>query len=246
LGAFGENLAEEDPDSNLINYSFPLRFPGQYRDSESGLHYNYFRDYEPGTGRYVESDPIGLLGGISTYGYVGGQALTQTDRFGLCWSNADALAHFMFGLGRDVSMEQIGCSSQLGAATAPHRAIWKGMVGAAARARAGSMRCGSFSRLNMARSVGASSGIFWIGGFSLSQRGNCVVQRHCGSNAGNMCRPDSFSFECLLTSRMNDLFVNPSDFDNSGGDFWDQWNYGGTPFNVSGYWGETISGGGPL
>jgi len=46
-----------------------LRFPGQYFDAETGLHYNYFRDYEPGTGRYVESDPIGLRGGSNTFGY---------------------------------------------------------------------------------------------------------------------------------------------------------------------------------
>jgi RHS repeat-associated protein len=44
--------------------------PGKHLDAESGLHYNYFRDYEPATGRYVQSDPIGLRGGISTYGYV--------------------------------------------------------------------------------------------------------------------------------------------------------------------------------
>ncbi|HCG0913789.1 TPA: RHS repeat domain-containing protein, partial [Pseudomonas aeruginosa] len=46
-----------------------LRFPGQYYDAESGLHYNYFRDYDPETGRYVESDPIGLAGGLNTLGY---------------------------------------------------------------------------------------------------------------------------------------------------------------------------------
>jgi len=59
-----------------------LRFPGQYFDAETGLNYNYFRDYEPGTGRYVESDPIGLRGGDATYAYVGANPLASYDPFG--------------------------------------------------------------------------------------------------------------------------------------------------------------------
>jgi len=60
-----------------------LRFPGQYFDAETGLNYNYFRDYEPGTGRYVESDPIGLAAGVSTYGYALQNPLLLFDPNGL-------------------------------------------------------------------------------------------------------------------------------------------------------------------
>ncbi|MED5610695.1 RHS repeat-associated core domain-containing protein, partial [Pseudomonas sp. JH-2] len=49
----------------------------------SGLHYNYFRDYDPQTGRYVESDPIGLEGGLNTYGYVDANPLMLIDPLGL-------------------------------------------------------------------------------------------------------------------------------------------------------------------
>ena len=49
---------------------------------QTGKHYNYFRDYDPAIGRYVESDPIGLDGGINTYGYVDGNSLVLTDETG--------------------------------------------------------------------------------------------------------------------------------------------------------------------
>ncbi|MEP4189701.1 MAG: RHS repeat-associated core domain-containing protein, partial [Sneathiella sp.] len=55
------------------------RFPGQREEAETGLHYNYFRDYDPTTGRYLQSDPIGLNGGINTYGYTGGNPVNYAD-----------------------------------------------------------------------------------------------------------------------------------------------------------------------
>lgn len=81
---FGDHAPQTDPDNDGLHVVFDLRFPGQRFDAASGLHYNYFRDYDPATGRYTQSDPIGLAGGVSTYGYVGGNPVSLSDKLGLC------------------------------------------------------------------------------------------------------------------------------------------------------------------
>ncbi len=65
------------------NITLNLRFPGQYHDDETGTHYNYLRDYDPETGRYITSDPIGLKGGVNTYAYVVANPLRYYDSLGL-------------------------------------------------------------------------------------------------------------------------------------------------------------------
>ncbi|WP_414609413.1 RHS repeat-associated core domain-containing protein, partial [Stenotrophomonas sp. BR163] len=81
--AFGATAPNEDPDQDGTLFEFAMRFPGQRYDAESGLHYNVQRDYDPASGRFVTSDPLGLHGGISTYGYVKGNPLTSIDPDGM-------------------------------------------------------------------------------------------------------------------------------------------------------------------
>jgi RHS repeat-associated protein len=54
---FENDVPNADPDGDGIAFDFPLRFPGQYFDRETNLAYNVARDYDAGTGRYIEADP---------------------------------------------------------------------------------------------------------------------------------------------------------------------------------------------
>ncbi|WP_374658532.1 RHS repeat domain-containing protein [Inhella sp.] len=80
---FGNEAANPQPTAGLDALNVPLRMPGQYWDAESGLFYNHHRYYEPRVGRYVQSDPIGLAGGINTYSYVEGNPVSKVDPEGL-------------------------------------------------------------------------------------------------------------------------------------------------------------------
>jgi len=87
---FGDSPPDEDPDGDGKRFEFNLRFAGQYFDQETGLHYNYFRDYDSSIGRYLTPDPIGLEGGINLYGYVSNDPVNFVDPFGLDatdWNN---------------------------------------------------------------------------------------------------------------------------------------------------------------
>ena len=70
-------------DSDQVALNYNLRFPGQNYDAETGKHYNFNRDYNPVTGRYVQSDPIGLDGGMNGYGYAENNSQKNYDVSGL-------------------------------------------------------------------------------------------------------------------------------------------------------------------
>jgi RHS repeat-associated protein len=116
--AFGNNTPNENPQV-VGTFKFNLRFPGQQFDAETNLHYNYFRDYNPATGRYVQSDPIGLEGGLNTYGYVGANPLALMDPLGLMTS---VEARVMVLLGQGNLAEAIVIAEAAGLAIAPRLA----------------------------------------------------------------------------------------------------------------------------
>jgi RHS repeat-associated protein len=75
---FGTDAANNNP-GGVGAFNYNLRFPGQIFDGQAGLQQNYFRDYDPAIGRYVESDPIGLKAGVNTYNYVSQNPISRKD-----------------------------------------------------------------------------------------------------------------------------------------------------------------------
>jgi RHS repeat-associated protein len=79
--AFGATAPDQNP-SSIGTFAYNQRFPGQVFDSETGLFQNWNREYNARLGRYVQSDPIGLNGGINTFAYAGGNPIVFADPTG--------------------------------------------------------------------------------------------------------------------------------------------------------------------
>lgn len=96
---FGTQAADENP-SSLGAFQYNLRFPGQIFDGLAGLHQNWFRDYSPATGRYVQSDPLGMEAGVNPFAYVSASPLMWVDPQGLIDSLPQGLVDVAAGIGQ--------------------------------------------------------------------------------------------------------------------------------------------------
>ncbi|MEO7744402.1 MAG: RHS repeat-associated core domain-containing protein [Usitatibacter sp.] len=206
---FGNNAPNENP-AGAGAFAFSLRFPGQYYDAETGKHYNYFRDYDPAIGRYIESDPIGLKGGINTYGYVDGRPLLLSDPRGLASISIDVNAHGFIGA--------FGGKSGFGVAFGNNICIkvetcGRGGVGFAAQINAAL----GYNAGDLCTQVVDSTGVFasggpFLGGLSSAKGSGSLSTSVGGGLGGGMaggieaCRTQYF---CLMSKPCNTCPSSP-------------------------------------
>ncbi len=158
---------------SVTGSAIDLRFPGQWFQSESGLHQNWMRDYDPTTGRYLEADPLGLVDGASVYGYALQSPLRHSDSRGEFVTVAVGAA-----IGAAVGYYDTGC--------------WQGaLAGAAIGALAGAVTPALATAIADPVVAGAATG---AGASAASQIANNSLAGVCG------CRGESKPLPELLAS----------------------------------------------
>jgi RHS repeat-associated protein len=235
---FGMALPEEDPDGDGRLTTINLRFPGQYFDQETQAHYNYFRDhYFPELGRYGQSDPIGLAGGVNTYSYVGGNPLGMVDPAGL-FGLSDFVGNYFSSDPRPVDLGSVGLlgdfqnSSSVTSLTSGFREQTAGAAAAADKARIMCANCDqgtrkanfSFSENKDNRPTSnvtwESAALFNVGKSSFFRSAQCMVVANCKTRR--------FMYSCGLSFSIKDKFSDPIDI---GAEL-----PGGSPYPITASW----------
>jgi RHS repeat-associated protein len=165
---YGNNAPNENP-AGAGQFTCNLRLPGQYFDAELNTHYNYFRDYDPATGRYVQSDPIGLAGGINTFTYSNTDSISKTDPRGLCpW----CVVGGVYGIGMNLT-SQLNKNGGNWAQVDPWQVAIAGAAGAAS---------GALGAVTSGLSVGRQIATVIVGSGVIS-----AAQKAANNSTSNQC-----------------------------------------------------------
>jgi RHS repeat-associated protein len=187
---------------------FAYRFSTKPLDSATGLYYYGYRYYTPQTGRWINRDPIEEKGGVNLHGMVRNDTINQWDLLGMCGlSYLRAPATHLNPLGaKTVPLSRTGCVPQVTKAIQPQRDAWKKIIEGEVDKKGQALKCpGKTSDSFFAYdSVGANSGVWWIGGISLRRLAICTIKADC--------KKCTYSYDCKLRYEMADTFSEPLNF----------------------------------
>ena len=222
--------------------SHPRPKSQQSRGSRPYVAYYGYRYYDPKTGRWPSRDPIGEEGGMNLYGFVENDGVNQRDLLGMCglsYLRAPATHLNPWGA-KTVPLSRTGCVPQVTGAIQPQRDAWKKKIEGEADNKGQALKCpGKTSDSHFANdSVGANSGVWWIGGISLKTLAICNIKADC--------KKCTYSYDCKLRYEMADKFSEPLNF-NGQVTFWPdpKWN-GPNQFTVTHTWSDSAKGEGKL
>jgi len=219
-----------------------LRFPGQYYDAETGTLYNYFRNYNPSLGRYIQADPIGLKGGLNPYLYVQ-NPINFADPLGLFGTN-DFVNHYYYGGGTAIDLGSVGLLGAFQNSSSVRSAVNSFLTPVlnAAQQNAQSLcancargtRSTSFSvRENTTTDVRDDPGLYAVGGSTFFRSAQCTLSANCSAR--------QYSFSCSQSFSIRDSFSNPADIFNI---LPFTFEVGGTPYGITASWSQNLTGSG--
>lgn len=220
-----------------------LRFPGQYYDAETGLNYNLNRDYNAVIGRYIQTDPIGLKGGLNPYRYVK-NPVNLIDPLGL-FGTSDFVNHYFNGNGTTIDLSAVGLLNAFMNSSSVRSAVNSFLTPVlnAAQQNAQSLcancakgtKSTSFSvQENTTTDVTGEPDLFAVGGSTFFRSARCSVTANCSAK--------QYSYSCYQSFWINDSFSDPLDIGHVTGH--DTEIPGGTPYGITASWFSRLTGSG--
>jgi RHS repeat-associated protein len=216
--SFGMATVSEDPDGDLQGFAMNLRLLGQRWDGEGAVHDNFYRTFDPRTGRYLEADPIGVLGGPNAFVYARNVPVGMTDRLGL-FGTWDFLKRYFIPIpsakkGVDLANTDLGGVFEASESVRRRIGEFDALLNLEAQKAARQVcatecetsesRTTAFSRSSTSTtSVRNEPGLFSVGGSAFFRSGSCHVSVNCSTG--------EYEYTCSTSYGVQDEFTDPLD-----------------------------------